>query len=220
MEEVTEGVDKEDLEQIQKAVHAADAAVVAKTQKNVQTIVQDAKIINATNNDREQKVVYAILDADSKGASIHEVRDIINEAVKPVKLVAPKKKEEIVAEDVVEEQTKSIAEEIADAIEEDKTDDLAGEIVKEIEAEKADADEKKADDDDADEKADKSGDDADKKSDDDASGSDDEAKEGEEGEEEEKELTEEEKEAAEIKRVAETESSLERLFKQMSQSTE
>ena len=209
--EVKKDMDKEDLDEIAKVTGVDVSKVLLQTDNKVEDIVQDVKAVNTANDSREKKVIDTIIEADAEGASIHEIKDIISEAAKPVKLAEPVEKEVIVADKQAAKAAVSIAEEIEDAIEEAKTDDLAGEIVKEVAAEKA-AEEVKAV---VVEKAkDEAKADA-KESDSEGSGSDDEEK-----EDKEEEKTPEEIEAEEVKRVAETESSLERLFKQMSASTE
>ena len=57
-------------------------------------------------------MVYAVLDADAEGASLHEIRDIISESAKPVKLAEPVKKEVIVADAQTAKAAVGIAEEI------------------------------------------------------------------------------------------------------------
>ena len=58
----------------------------------------DVKAVNAANDSREKKVVDAVIAADADGASVHEIKDILAESAKPVKLAEPVVKEVIVAD--------------------------------------------------------------------------------------------------------------------------
>ena len=96
--EVKKDMPKEELDEVAKLTGIDVSKVLLNTDKKVEDIVQDVKVVNAANDSREKKIVDTIIEADAEGASVHEIKDIIAEAAKPVKLAEPVEKEVIVAD--------------------------------------------------------------------------------------------------------------------------